>query len=57
MLSVWASSGVMDALDPLNQASNNLVEAPKEVKAWDTGQEFPKKVHKGDVNSGWFCQD
>lgn len=57
MLSVWASSGVMDALDPLNQASNNLVEAPKQVKAWDTGQEFPKKVHKGDVNSGWFCQD
>lgn len=47
MLSVWASPGVMDALDPLNQTSNNLVEAPKEVKAWDTGQEFPKKVHKG----------
>lgn len=24
-----------------------MVEAPKEVKSWDTGQELPKKVHKG----------
>lgn len=55
---VCGKAGEMDALDPLNQTSNNLVEAPKEVKAWDTDQEFPKEVHKGAewLNENWCME-